>query len=60
MAQLVAAGATNREIARTLFLSPKTVEHHVSNVLKKVGARNRTELAKQMRAPAADNGGNAR
>jgi DNA-binding CsgD family transcriptional regulator len=60
VAQLVAAGSTNREIAQTLFLSAKTVEHHVSNVLKKVGARNRTELGKQLRAGAADNGGNAR
>jgi DNA-binding NarL/FixJ family response regulator len=45
VARLVAAGATNREIAQLLFLSPKTVERHVSNVLKKVGVRNRAELA---------------
>jgi DNA-binding NarL/FixJ family response regulator len=45
IARLVAEGATNREIARTLFLSPKTVERHVSNVFKKVGVRNRAELA---------------
>ena len=45
VARLVADGATNREIAGTLFLSPKTVERHVSNSLKKLGARNRAELA---------------
>jgi DNA-binding CsgD family transcriptional regulator len=45
IAQLIAEGATNPEIARQLFLSRKTVERHVSNVLKKAGARNRAELA---------------
>ena len=60
MAELVAGGATNREIADLLFLSPKTVERHVSNVLKKLGARNRTELASRLRDPAAKHGGNAR
>jgi DNA-binding NarL/FixJ family response regulator len=45
VARLVAGGASNREIANALFLSPKTIETHVSNVLAKVGARNRTELA---------------
>jgi DNA-binding CsgD family transcriptional regulator len=43
--RLIAAGASNPEIAQRLFLSRKTVERHVSNVLKKVGARNRAELA---------------
>jgi DNA-binding CsgD family transcriptional regulator len=49
VARLVADGATNWEIARMLYLSPKTVERHVSNVLRKVGARNRAELASRMR-----------
>jgi DNA-binding CsgD family transcriptional regulator len=46
--RLVAEGATNREIAQLLFLSPKTVERHVSNVFKKVGVRNRAELASRL------------
>ena len=45
IARLVAAGATNPEIAQKLFLSRKTIERHVSNVLKKLGVRNRAELA---------------
>ena len=45
IAQLIAAGASNPEIAQELFLSRKTVERHVSNLLKKVGVRNRAELA---------------
>jgi DNA-binding CsgD family transcriptional regulator len=48
VARLVAEGATNREIAQLLFLSPKTVERHVSNVFKKVGVRNRAELASRL------------
>jgi DNA-binding NarL/FixJ family response regulator len=43
--RLIANGASNPEIAQRLFLSRKTVERHVSNLLKKVGARNRAELA---------------
>jgi DNA-binding CsgD family transcriptional regulator len=45
VAELVAAGATNPEIATRLFLSRKTVEHHVSNALAKLGLHSRTELA---------------
>jgi len=53
IASLVAAGASNPEIARKLFLSRKTVERHVSNILRKVGAKNRTELASRLRVEGA-------
>jgi DNA-binding NarL/FixJ family response regulator len=45
IADLVSGGATNPEIAQTLFLSRKTIERHVSHILAKLGVRNRAELA---------------
>jgi DNA-binding NarL/FixJ family response regulator len=50
VALLVARGLKNREVAAALFLSPKTVEHHLSAVLRKRGLRSRTELARALAA----------
>ena len=41
---LLVEGLTNPEIAQRLFISPKTVEHHVSAVLAKLGATSRRDL----------------
>ena len=48
VAILVARGLSNREVAAALFLSPKTIEHHLGSVFRKRGFRSRTELARAL------------
>jgi predicted ATPase/DNA-binding CsgD family transcriptional regulator len=45
IARLVAAGQTNRRIARTLGIAEKTVEVHISNMMERLGAHSRAEVA---------------
>jgi DNA-binding CsgD family transcriptional regulator len=45
VAALVAAGLTNGEVAKRLYISTKTASVHVSNILSKLGLTNRAELA---------------
>ncbi|MDN6704618.1 MAG: helix-turn-helix transcriptional regulator [Corynebacterium glyciniphilum] len=42
---MAADGSTNRDIARELTLSAKTVEHHLTSCYRKLGIRGRTELS---------------
>jgi two-component system response regulator DesR len=44
---LIATGATNKEIAGRLHLSPHTVKEHASAIYRKLGVRNRAEAARQ-------------
>lgn len=44
--KLIAEGSSSRDIAETLVISVKTVEHHRANVLRKLGMRDRTELTR--------------
>ena len=51
---LVSQGQTNREIAETLFISVKTASVHVSNIMAKLDAANRTEAGTKARALGLD------
>ncbi|MEZ0293074.1 MAG: response regulator transcription factor, partial [Solirubrobacteraceae bacterium] len=44
---LIAGGATNREIAEQLFLSPHTVKEHTSSLYRKLSVRNRAEAVQK-------------
>ncbi|MEV0585157.1 AAA family ATPase [Nonomuraea sp. NPDC050310] len=48
VARLAATGLTNQEIARQMFLSPKTVDKHLGVAMRKLGARSRTELGRHL------------
>ncbi len=48
VAELVAEGRTNREVAATLVLGERTVETHLTHIYKKLGIRSRTELARTL------------
>ena len=49
VAELVAQGRSNKEVAAALFLAVRTVEAHLSHVYAKLGVRSRTELAGRLR-----------
>lgn len=48
--ELVAAGQSNKEVGAQLFISEKTVKHHMTNILQKLQVRNRVEAALLARA----------
>jgi DNA-binding NarL/FixJ family response regulator len=53
VADLAASGGTNRDIAATLCITIKTVEHNLSRVYAKLGIRSRAELGRRMDQLAA-------
>jgi DNA-binding CsgD family transcriptional regulator len=56
VARIIATGATNREAAAALFLSPRTVEAHLDHIYRKLDLRSRSELAHRfgLEEPGAD------
>ena len=48
VAERVAAGRTNKEVAAELYLSVKAVEANLSKIYRKLGIRSRTELARAL------------
>jgi DNA-binding NarL/FixJ family response regulator len=45
VARLVALGLTNRQIAERLVLSPRTVDRHVEDILRRLGLATRAQIA---------------
>jgi DNA-binding NarL/FixJ family response regulator len=45
---MAAEGLSNREIAQALFVTPRTVEMHLSNAFRKLGVSSRTQLPAAM------------
>ncbi|GAA2726009.1 helix-turn-helix transcriptional regulator [Cellulomonas aerilata] len=56
VARLVLAGLTYREISERLYISAKTVEHHVARMRQRLGLESRAELLAHLRARLADRG----
>lgn len=54
VARMVLAGSTYREIGSRLFISPKTVEHHVARIRTRLGATTRAELVAALRDVLGD------
>jgi DNA-binding NarL/FixJ family response regulator len=52
VADLAADGQTNRDIAQTLYVTPKTIEVHLSNTYRKLGITSRRELAGALAEPS--------
>ena len=52
--EFVAAGKTNREIAKELFLSVRTVDRHVSRIFEKLGVKSRAAAASRFERARAD------
>jgi DNA-binding CsgD family transcriptional regulator len=48
VALLVTSGASNRDVAARLFISPRTVEYHLYKIFPKLGIVSRTELAHRL------------
>ncbi|MDA2893926.1 AAA family ATPase [Mycolicibacterium sp. BiH015] len=54
--ELAASGMTTKNIAAAMYVSPKTVEHHLSRIYRKLGIRGRAELGRQIDMLREDTG----
>jgi DNA-binding NarL/FixJ family response regulator len=59
IAELVAAGRTNRQIAATLFITDRTVENHLSRIFAKLGVTSRAAVAGHIAAGGVRSAGMA-
>jgi DNA-binding CsgD family transcriptional regulator len=50
VAELVVAGLTYKQVGDRLFISAKTVEHHMARMRQRLGASSRSELLSELRA----------
>ncbi|WP_198018549.1 helix-turn-helix transcriptional regulator, partial [Sedimentibacter sp. B4] len=53
VARLIGEGFSNRQIGTRLFISERTVENHVRNVMDKLGFTSRTQIAAWVASPAS-------
>lgn len=53
VAELIASGLTNREVAAQLFMSPKTVEAKLARVYRKLGVHSRAQLGAELASPGS-------
>jgi DNA-binding CsgD family transcriptional regulator len=49
VARLVLEGKTYREIGETIYISPRTAEHHIARMRRRLGAENRSDLLARLR-----------
>lgn len=56
VARLVLEGKTYREIGEAIFISPRTAEHHIARIRRRVGATSRSDLMSRLRIVLGDGG----